>query len=87
MARPAYTDSQREAIRGQILVAARTLWSEEGFDGVSIRRIAERVESSPMRIYHYFENKQEILRHIWSDILDDVFDRIEARLEGVEAPG
>ncbi len=83
MARPAYSEEKREEIQREILAAAHQLFVEEGFDGVSIRRIARRIGCSPMRIYHYFRNKYELLRFIWSTIFDDLFAHLESRLEGV----
>ena len=39
-----------------------------------------------MRIYHYFRNKDALLRDIWVHIFDDVFDHIEAELHQVDRP-
>ena len=86
MPRPAYSVEKREEIRQEILGAARQLFADGGFEGVSIRRVAERIGSSPMRIYHYFRNKDALLRNIWVHIFDDIFDRIEARLQGIRGP-
>ena len=86
MPRPAYSIEKREEIRQEILAAARQLFAEGGFGGVSIRRVADRIDSSPMRIYHYFRNKDALLRNIWVHIFDDIFDRIETRLQGTSSP-
>jgi AcrR family transcriptional regulator len=53
-------ERDREAVRRAILDAARELFVSEGFQNVSIRKIAERVEYSPAAIYGYFENKDDI---------------------------
>ncbi len=45
----------------RILDAAKQLFVKEGFDNVSIRRIASAIEYSPAAIYRYFGNKGEIL--------------------------
>lgn len=50
----------REAIRRAILDAARELFVAEGFQNVSIRKIAERIEYSPAAIYGYFPSKDDI---------------------------
>ena len=86
MPRPAYSIEKREEIRSEILAAAHQLFAEGGPEAVSIRRVAERIDSSPMRIYHYFRNKDAILRNIWAHIFDDVFDRIEPLLGDVPSP-
>jgi AcrR family transcriptional regulator len=43
-----------------ILDAARDLFVAEGYENVSIRKIAERVEYSPSAIYGYFAGKEDI---------------------------
>jgi AcrR family transcriptional regulator len=48
-------------MRRRILDAARQLFVREGFDNVSMRRIASRIEYSPAALYRYFRNKKEIL--------------------------
>jgi len=50
----------REAVRRAILDAARDLFVTEGFQNVSIRKIAERIEYSPAAIYGYFASKDDI---------------------------
>ncbi len=43
-----------------ILDAARELFVREGYDEVSIRKIADRIEYSPAAIYGYFASKDDI---------------------------
>src|SRR4051812_5939275 len=50
----------RKAVRRAILDAARELFVAEGFQNVSIRKIAERIEYSPAAIYGYFPSKDDI---------------------------
>src|SRR5262249_41572154 len=53
-------ERDREAVRRAILDAARELFVAEGFQNVSIRKIAERIEYSPAAIYSYFPRKDDI---------------------------
>jgi AcrR family transcriptional regulator len=53
-------ERDREAVRRSILDAARELFVSEGFQNVSIRKIAERIEYSPAAIYGYFPSKDDI---------------------------
>jgi len=53
-------ERDREAVRRGILDAARDLFVTEGYDNVSIRKIAERIEYSPAAIYSYFPSKDDI---------------------------
>jgi AcrR family transcriptional regulator len=50
----------REGVRRSILDAARDLFVAEGYQNVSIRKIAERIEYSPAAIYGYFPSKDDI---------------------------
>jgi AcrR family transcriptional regulator len=51
---------EREAVTRSILDAARDLFVAEGYNNVSIRKIAERIEYSPAAIYSYFPSKDDI---------------------------
>jgi AcrR family transcriptional regulator len=53
-------ERDREATRRSILDAARELFVNEGYQNVSIRKIAERIEYSPAAIYGYFPSKDDI---------------------------
>src|SRR5258708_26682913 len=55
---------QKEGVREEILDAARTLFVKEGYEHVSIRKIAEKVEYAPGTIYLYFHDKAKILDRI-----------------------
>ena len=52
---------QRQQLRDGILAAAREIASTEGWRGVTIRKIAARVEYSPPVIYEYFDSKEDLL--------------------------
>ena len=54
-------DREREEKKDLILDAAKRISIEEGFEKVSIRKIAEEIEYSPGTIYLYFKNRDEIL--------------------------
>ena len=53
-------EREREATSRAILDAARELFVAEGYNNVSIRKIAERIEYSPAAIYSYFSSKDDI---------------------------
>lgn len=53
-------DREREATRQAILHAARDLFVTEGYENVSIRKIAGRIEYSPAAIYGYYAGKEDI---------------------------
>ena len=53
-------DRERQAVTTSILNAARDLFVAEGYQSVSIRKIAERLEYSPAAIYSYFSSRDDI---------------------------
>ena len=57
-------DREKQELRGKILDAARELFVEEGYDAVTMRKVAERIEYSPTAIYLHFADKAALLREI-----------------------
>ncbi|MBL7859642.1 MAG: TetR/AcrR family transcriptional regulator [Cyclobacteriaceae bacterium] len=51
----------KEDLKKEILDAAKSLFSEKGFESTSIRAIAEKIEYSPATIYLYYKDKNEIV--------------------------
>lgn len=51
-------------IRERIVAAARDLFAEHGLDGVSMRGVAERVGVTATALYHYFDNKDALVREV-----------------------
>jgi AcrR family transcriptional regulator len=52
---------EKADMKQAVLDAALSLFIEEGYESVSIRKIAERIEYSPSTIYLYFKDKDQIL--------------------------
>jgi len=55
---------ERSETRDKILDAARELFVTEGYEGVSMRRVAEKIEYSPTAIYVHFADKQELFHEL-----------------------
>jgi AcrR family transcriptional regulator len=57
---------EREKVetREKILDAARELFIAEGYDGVSMRKIADKIEYSPTAIYVHFADKDQLFLEI-----------------------
>jgi AcrR family transcriptional regulator len=55
---------EKTAVREKILAAARELFAARGYDAVTMRGIAERVEYSPTAIYSHFADKESLLREL-----------------------
>jgi len=57
-------ERERGETRDKILEAARELFIEEGYEGVSMRQIADKIEYSPTAIYVHFKDKDELFLEI-----------------------
>src|SRR5205807_10642228 len=55
---------EREEIRTVILDAAREMFATEGYEAVTMRRIAEKIEYSPTAIYFHFKDKDALIRQL-----------------------
>ena len=60
-------EREREEVRQKILDAARELFESEGYDNVTMRRIAEAIEYSPTTIYLHFEDKDDLVRALCNE--------------------
>jgi AcrR family transcriptional regulator len=60
LADPETGDEQR-GTRQRILDVALDLFIDEGFDGTSLRQIAERLDVTKAALYYYFRSKDDIL--------------------------
>lgn len=57
-------NAEKDALRKKIIDAASEILINEGYENLSIRKIAAKIEYSPGIIYHYFKDKSEILKFI-----------------------
>ncbi|HMA34716.1 MAG TPA: TetR/AcrR family transcriptional regulator [Chloroflexia bacterium] len=73
--------TQKEALRQTILRAAAGLFAEQGYDGFSMRQVAERIGYTPTSIYLYFSDKDALL----FAILDEAFVRFTQQLTAAAA--
>ncbi len=70
---------QKKFLRQEILDAASELFVKEGYENVSMRRIADKIEYSPTTIYLYFKDKAELLE----EVCHDTFQRLIIHLSGI----
>ena len=73
-------EREKTALRQDILSAARELFANEGYESVSMRKIAEKLEYSPTTIYLYFRDKQEVVQEICRETFLLLTQRLNAVL-------
>src|SRR5438876_11145747 len=77
---------QKEGVREEILDAARTLFVKEGYEHVSIRKIADKIEYAPGTIYLYFRDKAEILDRICEETFAKLLLKMNAIKQDTAPP-
>jgi AcrR family transcriptional regulator len=68
---------EKEQLRQQILVAARELFVNEGYENISMRKIANKIEYSPTTIYLYFKDKADLLDSVCQETLLNLLNTLE----------
>lgn len=79
---PSREDPEEDPKRRQILEAALTLFSEEGFHGTSMAALAKAAGLPVGTIYRHFAGKEELIHALYVDIKQA---RFAAMLKGYDA--
>jgi len=66
------------ATRQKIMDEAERLFVHLGYDGVSMREIAEACQLSKAGLYYYFEDKVNLLLEVLENYLQDLGSRLES---------
>lgn len=67
----------KEELRQRILQAARDLIMRDGFEALTMRKIAEQVEYSPAAIYLHFKDRDEIAKQLSREGFAELFRALE----------
>jgi AcrR family transcriptional regulator len=70
---------EKEDLRQEILDAARELFVRDGYEAVSMRKIADKIEYSPTTIYLYFRDKSEL----FDCLSTEAFGKLLAKLQSI----
>jgi AcrR family transcriptional regulator len=68
---------ERMRTRQRILQAALELFCAEGFDGASLRQLADQLQFTPAALYYHFASKADILHAVVAPLLDDLDEVLE----------
>src|SRR5580692_3211582 len=75
-------EREKSETRDKILDAARELFVTEGYEGVSMRRVAEKIEYSPTAIYVHFADKNELFH----ELCGQDFARLPEEMQSADMP-
>ena len=54
-------ERERAELTERIMNVARDMFVNDGYEAVTLRKIAKAIEYSPAAIYQYFKDKQELI--------------------------
>jgi len=78
-------ERQKLELKKMILDASMKLFIEQGYDNVTIRKIADIIEYSPTTVYLYFKDKDEIFYHLHEQGFAILAD-INTNIAGIDNP-
>jgi AcrR family transcriptional regulator len=82
---PERKEKQKQEIKKMVLDASMKLFVEEGFEHVTIRKIADLIEYSPTTVYLHFKDKDEIFYQLHELGFQKLGEK-NSNLAGIENP-
>lgn len=73
-------------LRARVIEAASQLFAAEGYQNVSIRRIAEVAGCSQMAMYRHFPDKASLITHLCVELYTSQTTRINEKLGHLKSP-
>lgn len=71
-------ERERAEMRGRLLNAARTIATAEGWQAVTIRRIADRLEYTSPILYQHFAGKDALLQELVTEGFREITQRLRS---------
>jgi AcrR family transcriptional regulator len=69
---------QKTLLRQEILDAAREILVREGYDGLSMRKVAEKIDYSPTAIYLHFKDRDDLVFSVCEEVLGGLVRELHA---------
>ncbi len=81
-AKPVHKKSKK---RKQIIETAKGLFMRHGIKRITIEEICNKAGASKMTFYKYFPNKIELVKHIWRNLLEEGFNKLD-EIDAMDIP-
>ncbi len=75
-------EREKHELRQRILDTARCMFIDEGFEAVTMRRLAQRIEYSTTAIYLHFKDKEALFKELCQGDLQAMHQSILAHAQG-----
>jgi AcrR family transcriptional regulator len=85
MARPSISGGGL-GLRERLIEAASKVFVEEGYQNLSMRRVAQEAGCSQMAMYRHFANKEALTQHICSQLYTSFAAEMKREIEAVSDP-
>lgn len=69
---------QKTLLRQEIMDAARDILVREGYDGLSMRKVAEKIDYSPTTIYLHFKDRDDLVFSVCEEVLAGLVRELHA---------
>jgi AcrR family transcriptional regulator len=79
-------EREREELRQSILGAARQIALDEGWNSLTMRKVADRIEYSAPALYEYFESKDAIVYGLMREGFALLTERLRAAYDTTDDP-
>lgn len=76
---------RKDQNRNRIVEAARELFASEGYEAVTMRRVAEAIDYSPGTIYLHFPDKESLIKEVCESDFGQLAQRI-AKIAAIADP-
>ena len=68
---------QKPLLRQEILDAARDILAREGYEGLSMRKVARRIDYSPTAIYLHFKDRDDLVSCVCAQLMGELAKELE----------
>jgi AcrR family transcriptional regulator len=77
---------QRGQLRQVILDAARDILVREGYEGLSMRKVAEKIDYSPTAIYLHFKDRDDLVFRVCEELMAGLVRELETVVDRYADP-
>ena len=79
-------NSKKSKKRADLTKAAIKTFAQKGFHRTKISDIAKKAKVADGTVYLYFENKDDLLIKCFEEMLTDLMEKADQRLQAIEDP-